>query len=39
MGDVYWNNRQECLKAIYRACKRKEVEFVVGLYPNGMNNE
>jgi small-conductance mechanosensitive channel len=37
MGDRYWNNRQEYLKAIYRTCKKHKVEFVTGLYPNGLN--
>mmetsp|Transcript_59642 Transcript_59642/g.146224 ORF Transcript_59642/g.146224 Transcript_59642/m.146224 type:complete len:444 (-) Transcript_59642:3450-4781(-) len=37
MGNLYHNNRQECLKAIYRACRKHGVEFVVGLYPNGIN--
>jgi small-conductance mechanosensitive channel len=36
-GDPYWNNRHECLKAIYRACKKHDVELVIGLYPNGIN--
>ena len=37
MGNLYHNNRHECLKAIYRACRKHSVEFVVGLYPNGIN--
>mmetsp|Transcript_101231 Transcript_101231/g.151657 ORF Transcript_101231/g.151657 Transcript_101231/m.151657 type:complete len:407 (-) Transcript_101231:104-1324(-) len=37
LGNVYWNNRQECLKAIYRTCKKHDVQFVIGLYPRGIN--
>ena len=37
MGNLYHNNRHECLKAIYRACRKHGIEFVVGLYPNGIN--
>ena len=38
IGEAYWNNRDACLKAIHRAVKRNGVEFVTGLYPNGLNN-
>lgn len=37
MGEVYHKNRHECLLAIHRAAKKNGVEFVVGLYPNGIN--
>ncbi len=37
MGEVYWKNRHECLLAIYRAAKKNDIEFVSGLYPQGIN--
>jgi small-conductance mechanosensitive channel len=38
LGSVYWNNRHVCLQAIHRACKKHDIQLVVGLYPNGINN-
>jgi small-conductance mechanosensitive channel len=37
MGEVYWKNRHNCMLAIHRAAKKNGVEFVSGLYPNGLN--
>jgi small-conductance mechanosensitive channel len=37
MGEVYHKNRHNCMLAIHRAAKKSGVEFVSGIYPNGIN--
>lgn len=37
MGEVFFKNQHDCLLAIARAAKRNDVEFVSGLYPQGIN--
>ena len=36
-GEQFWNNRHEWIMAILRAASKNQIEFVSGLYPNGIN--
>lgn len=37
MGEAFFKNQHNCLMAIARAAKKNEIEFVSGLYPQGIN--
>jgi small-conductance mechanosensitive channel len=37
MGEAFFKNQHNCLMAIARAAKMNKIEFVSGLYPQGIN--
>ena len=37
LGEVFFKNQHNCLMAIARAAKKNDIEFVSGLYPQGIN--
>lgn len=38
LGQRFWQNKHNCLQAIYRAVKKHGIQFVTTFYPPGINN-